>query len=449
MARRRYRKNPIRGGVTDFFNKIQDEGDMCGVPLKLIVIGRNQMNYTLGQVDKKSIVIDRDICLGVLSNLAVIAHTINYVLENQEEKAKYIDINSLNLIFEKRGGRYSAKFTMSDDTTEVGTLVIYKLTDLRNMTSIKSMLTEALKVKRLGLDRVPSLVDKGIKEVRSEIASLDRDVVDGSITWATQPEGPTEQELLNATIDSVEDAQTQTDEALNSEDIEELVEARTSIEAAIDDAGLMQDVSEDPELDRELEGASQELEALLQDIEIRLRSFEEKIQQAETDLAETDLFGDEITPSSTTTPRPKRKSSKKKKSQSGGQGEIDFDAPPPPPPPKKKAWSFEQTDVGVTAVRGPNGAVKNVFSLLQAKLDQYAADEQLYGIDVKFKVEEKSSGSVSASRRGKTITVKVNGAPSISDLINAVSTPLAAIYDEQDIDFDEDGFGLAQELEWS
>ncbi len=434
MARKRYRKNPIAGGVTDFFNKIDNEGDMCGVPLKLIILGRNQMQYTLGQVNKKSIVIDRDICLPFLSNLAVIAHTINYVLVNQAEDAKYMDINSLNIMFEKTGGPFSAKFTMSDDATEAGTFVIHKLTDLRNKTSIKSMLTTALKVKRLGLAKVPSLVIKGIEEVKSQITRLDSEVIDGSVTWATQPEGPTEQEILNDTIDSVEEAQTQTDEALDSGDVEELVEAKTAIEAALDDTSLMQEVSEDPELGGELESASQELE-------LQLQNVEEMIQQADSDLS-----GDDVTSSSTTTPRPKRKPPKRKKSQSDGQGEIDFS---PPPPPKKKAWTFSQTDAGVTAVIGSVGAVKNVFSSLQAKLDQYATDEQLYGIDVKFKVEEKSSGSVSASRRGNTIMVKVNGAPSISDLINAVSTPLAAIYDEQDIDFDEDGFGLAQELEWS
>jgi len=437
MTRRRYRKNPIDGGVTDFFSKIQAERGMCGVPLKLIVIGQTQMKYTLGQVDNKSIMIDRSICLDVLSNLAAIAHTINYVLTNQKDDSRYRDIQVLNIVFKKQRGPYAAKFDMTNAGGAVGTLTIHKLIDLRGFTSIKNMLTKALKVQRLGLDRVPTLVNNGIEEVRSQIPSLDKEVIDGSVTWATKPDGPTERELLDTTIDSVGDAQVQTDEAINSGDVEELVEAQTSLEVALDNTDLMQDISEDPELDAELEGASRELEAQLQDIK-------ERIQQVETDL-----FGGGVTSSSTTTPRPRRKSPKKKESQSDGQVEIDFSAPPLPPPPKKKAWSFEQTDVGVTAVRGPSGAVKNVFSSLQAKLDQYAADEQLYGIDVKFKVEEKSSGSVSASRRGKTITVKVNGAPSISDLINAVSTPLAAIYDEQDIDFDEDGFGLAQELEWS
>ena len=407
MTRRRYRKNPIDGGVTDFFSKIQAERGMCGVPLKLIVIGQTQMKYTLGQVDNKSIMIDRSICLDVLSNLAAIAHTINYVLTNQKDDSRYRDIQVLNIVFKKQRGPYAAKFDMTNAGGAVGTLTIHKLIDLRGFTSIKNMLTKALKVQRLGLDRVPTLVNNGIEEVRSQIPSLDKEVIDGSVTWATKPDGPTERELLDTTIDSVGDAQVQTDEAINSGDVEELVEAQTSLEVALDNTDLMQDISEDPELDAELEGASRELEAQLQDIK-------ERIQQVETDL-----FGGGVTSSSTTTP------------------------------PKKNAWSFEQTDVGVTAVRGPSGAVKNVFSSLQAKLDQYAADEQLYGIDVKFKVEEKSSGSVSASRRGKTITVKVNGAPSISDLINAVSTPLAAIYDEQDIDFDEDAFGLAQELEWS
>ena len=442
MARRRYRKNPISGGVTDFFNKIQDERDMCGVPLKLIVIGENQMSYTLGQENKQSIVIDRDICLSVLTNLAVIAHTINYVLTNQGDGSKFRDIQVLNILFKKQGGRSVAKFDMTSAGGAVGTLTIFKLTELRGFSSIKQMLTKALRVQRLKLDLVPKLVNKGIEEVRDRVSSLDKEVLDGSVTWATQPDGPPQQEVLNTTIDSVEEAQTQTDEALDSGDLEELVEAQTAIEAALDNADLMQDISEDTELDRELEDASQELEAQLQDVEERIQRLEQMLDSREK--LETDLFGDEITPSSTRTPRPKRKPSKRKKSQSDGQGEIDFSAPP-----KKKAWSFEQTDVGVTAVSGPSGSIKNVFSSLQAKLDQYAADEQLYGIDVKFKVEEKSTGSVSASRRGKTITVKVNGAPSISDLINAVSTPLAAIYDEQDIDFDEDGFGLAQELEWS
>ena len=427
MARRRYRKNPISGGVTDFFNKIQDEGDMCGVPLKLIVIGENQMSYTLGQENKQSIVIDRDICLSVLTNLAVIAHTINYVLTNQGDDSRFRDIQVLNILFKKQGGKFAAKFDMTSAGGAVGTLTINKLTELRGFSSIKHMLTKALKVKRLGLERVPTLVNKGIAEVRDQISSLDRDVIDGSVTWATQPDGPPQQEVLNTTIDSVEEAQTQTDEALNSGNVEELVEAQTAIEAALDNVNLMQDVSEDAALDQELEDTAAQLT--------------EDLQATSEQL---DLFGEEITPSSTKKPQTRRKSSTEKKSQSGEQGEIDFSAPP-----KKKAWTFEQTDVGVTAVSGPRGAVKNVFSSLQAKLDQYAADEQLYGIDVKFKVEEKSTGSVSASRRGKTITVKVNGAPSISDLINAVSTPLAAIYDEQDIDFDEDGFGLAQELGWS
>lgn len=439
MARRRYRKNPIDGGVNDFFGQIEREADMCNVPLKTITVGVNRMDYTIGQVNDKAIVIQPEICQAVLNNLAVIASAINYVLTNQPENSKHRNIEVLNITFEKRRqGQREAYFTMNSEGIPSGSLKIRSLPYLRNTSQLKKLVINALKVQRVGLqsvaNRVNKAFDKAPLKLKSRVIPIDAEEITEYITWATEPDGPSEDDVLNEAIDSVEEAEAQASEALESGTLEDLAEAETSLEAAIDDLNMVGELSEDPALDAEVEATKEELNDKLEEVR----------------EVERDLFGDEVRPSAPTRPPQPPRPERTTPIDDPSQMELDFSAPPPPPPPPPaKAWSFSQTDAGVTAVSGPRGAVKNVLSTLQAKLDQYAADEQLYGIDVSFKVEEKSRGSVSASRRGKTITIKVNGAPSISDLINAVSVPLAAIYDEQDIDFDEDGFGLAQELEWS
>jgi hypothetical protein len=397
MARKSHRKNPIDAGIEKFGQRITtDASEFCGIPMKSFLLTKEDFGYAQGGSDNKSILIKSDEnCEKVLNNLLAIASVINYVLSNPKSESKYTGMDSLSIEFSKTGGAgRSAVFTVLDES--------YNLIDLRNKTQIKSLIQSALKVKRLGLKTVPSLVTKGIKQ--ETINTFNDAVLRGLVTWGNQPEGVTADQILDQAEDSVEVAETQTETAMSTGDAEDINEAKSSIESAVDDLDLGSKATDDPAV----QDAIQEETMTLQELFSTLESIAQK--------------GESLIVTPTRQPK----------------AEVTA-----------KVWTFSQTDAGVTAVQGSAGAIKNVLNLLRSKLDYYASDEQLYGIDVTFKVTEKSSGSVSASRSGKSINIKVNGTPTISDLIVAVSDPLAKLYDEQDIDFDEDGFGLAQELEWA
>lgn len=408
MARKSHRKNPIDAGIEKFGQRITtDASEFCGIPIKSFLLTKDDFGYAQGGSDNKSILIQSDAnCEKVLNNLLAIAGVINYVLSNPKAESQYTGMDSLTIEFGKVGGAgRSAVFKVLDDSdinAISAKLTIHNLVDLRNKTQIKALVQSALKVQRLGLKAVPSLVTAGIRQ--ETINKFDEAVLRGLVTWGNQPEGITADQILDQAEDSVEAAERDAETAMSTGDAEDINEAQSSIEGAIDDLNLGSKATDDPAV----QGAIQEETMTLQELFSTLESI---AQEGESLI---------VTP----TRQPK--------------AEV-----------AAKVWTFSQTDAGVTAVQGSAGAIKNVLNLLRSKLDYYAADEQLYGIDVTFKVTEKSSGSVSASRSGKSINIKVNGAPTISNLINAVATPLAAIYDEQDIDFDEDGFGLAQELEWA
>jgi hypothetical protein len=408
MARKSHRKNPIDAGIEKFGQRITtDASEFCGIPMKSFLLTKEDFGYAQGGSDNKSILIKSDEnCEKVLNNLLAIASVINYVLSNPKSESKYTGMDSLSIEFSKTGGAgRSAVFTVLDESNInaiSAKLTIYNLIDLRNKTQIKSLIQSALKVKRLGLKTVPSLVTKGIKQ--ETINTFNDAVLRGLVTWGNQPEGVTADQILDQAEDSVEVAETQTETAMSTGDAEDINEAKSSIESAVDDLDLGSKATDDPAV----QDAIQEETMTLQELFSTLESIAQK--------------GESLIVTPTRQPK----------------AEVTA-----------KVWTFSQTDAGVTAVQGSAGAIKNVLNLLRSKLDYYASDEQLYGIDVTFKVTEKSSGSVSASRSGKSINIKVNGTPTISDLIVAVSDPLAKLYDEQDIDFDEDGFGLAQELEWA
>jgi len=414
MARRRHRKNPIELGIDRFELSIQtDSSQFCGTPVKSFLLTKDSFDFEPGGENGKSILIKTGAnCEKVLNNIAVVARIIDYVLSNPKAEAKYTGMDSLTVEFSRTGGaNRAAVFKVLDDSNPnaiSAKLTIHQLTALRNKTEIQKMLRAALKVKRLGLKSTHTLVGQGSN--KETFNTFSEAILKGIVSWGDRP--VTEDEILDEAEASIESAQKDADKAMSTGDAEDIKEAQSSIESAIDDLKLGSKATDEPAVQDAIQKETMSLQELFS-------TLESIAQEGESLL---------VTPTRQT------------KAQPEAQPEAQ---------PKAKVWTFSQTDAGVTSVQGSAGAVKNVLNLLRSKLDYYAADEQLYGIDVTFKVAEKSSGSVSASRSGKSINIKVSGAPNISDLINAVATPLAKIYDEQDIDFDEDGFGLAQELEFA
>jgi hypothetical protein len=410
MARRRHRKNPIDLGIDQFSEKVlADSSQFCGTPVKSFLLTKDSFDFEEGNTNKKSILIKTGAnCEKVLNNIAVVARIIDYVLSKPKAKAKYKGMDSLTVEFSRSGGRnMAAVFKVLDDSNPnaiSAKLTIHQLTALRNKTEIGKMLREALRVKRLGLVTVPALVAKGLKQ--ESINTFDEAILNGIVSWGDRP--VTGDEILDQAEDSVGSAEKDANKAMSTGDAEDINEANSSIDSAIDDLNFGSKATDDPAVQGAIREETESLKRTQDELGRLVREMSQSLQSSPD--------------------KPK------------AQPEAKTTA---------KRWTFSQTDAGVTAVQGSAGAVKNVLNLLRSKLDYYAADEQLYGIDVTFKVAEKSSGSVSASRSGKLINIKVSGAPNISDLINAVATPLAKIYDEQDIDFDEDGFGLAQELEFA
>ena len=413
MARRRHRKNPIDLGIDKFLDGVQaDSSRFCGTPVESFTMKSDSYSFEPGREDGKSILIKTGAnCDKVLKNIAAIAGVIDSVLKNPKAEAKYKGMNSLTVDFSRAGGAgKAAVFKVLDDSNPnaiSAKLTIHQLTALRNKTEIKNLVTKALKVKRLGLITVSSLVNQGVNA--ETINTFTKALLNGSVSWGDRP--VTEDDILNEAEDSIETAEKDAKKAQSTGNAEDINEAKSSIESAIDDLNLGSKATDDPAVQAAIQEEIEVQENLLTTVK-RYGEFEVEVPVARPKPEE----------------QPKAQTTTK---------------------PTTQSWTFSQTDAGVTGVQGSAGAVKNVLNLLRSKLDYYAADEQLYGIDVTFKVTEKSSGSVSASRSGKSINIKVNGAPNISDLINAVATPLAKIYDEQDIDFDEDGFGLAQELEFA
>jgi len=429
MARKSHRKNPIDAGIQKFGQRITtDASEFCGKPIKSFLLTKEDFGYAQGGSDNKSILIKSDEnCEKVLNNLLAIASVINYVLSNPKAESQYTGMDSLIIEFSKTGGAgRSAVFKVLDDSdinAISAKLTIHNLIDLRNKTQIKSLIQSALKVKRLGLKTVPSLVNRGIN--KETINTFNDAVLRGLVTWGNQPEGVTADQILDQAEDSVGIAETQVETAMSTGNLDDVEAAQSSIDSAIDDLNLGSKATDDPAVQDVIQEETESLERTKDELGALARQMSQRLARK---------------PARQTAAQPTRQPAAQAAAQPTRQPAAQAAA---------KVWTFSQTDAGVTAVQGSAGAIKNVLNLLRSKLDYYAADEQLYGIDVTFKVTEKSSGSVSASRSGKSINIKVNGAPTISDLINAVSDPLAAIYDEQDIDFDEDGFGLAQELEFA
>lgn len=423
MARKSHRKNPIDAGIEKFGQRITtDAREFCGMPIKSFLLTKDDFGYAQGGSNNKSILIQSDAnCEKVLNNLLAIASVINYVLSNPKATSRYKGIDSLSVEFSRSGGaNRAAVFKVLDDSNPnaiSAKLTIYQLTALRNKTEIRKMLRAALKVNRLGLDATRTLVDQGSKQ--ETFNTFSEAILNGIVSWGDRP--VTEDEILDEAEDSVEAAERDAEKAMSTGDAEDINEAKSSIESAIDDLKLGSKATDDPAVQDAIQEEIDAQENLLTTVK-RYGEFEVEVPVAQ--------------PTRQAVAQPTRQTAAQPTSQTAAL-------------PAAKVWTFSQTDAGVTAVQGSAGAIKNVLNLLRSKLDYYASDEQLYGIDVAFKVTEKSSGSVSASRSGKSINIKVNGAPTISDLINAVATPLAKLYDEQDIDFDEDGFGLAQELEFA
>lgn len=423
MARRRHRKNPIDLGIDSFLDSIQTDSSLfCGTPVRSFLLTKDSSSFEPGEENGKSILIKTGAnCEKVLNNIAAIARIIDYVLSNPKStpkaEAKYKGMDSLTVEFSRSGGAgRAAVFKVLDDSNPnaiSAKLTIHQLTALRNKTEIKTMVREALRVGRLGLVTVPALVTKGSN--KETFNTFSEAILKGIVSWGDRP--VTEDEILDEAEASVETAEKDAEKAMSTGDAEDINEAKSSIESAIDDLSLGSKATDDPAVQDAIQEEIDAQENLLTTVKrYRIGEFEVEVPVAR--------------------PKPKKRPEAQPKAQPKAQ-------------PTANVWTFSQTDAGVTSVQGSAGAVKNVLNLLRSKLDYYATDEKLFGIDVTFKVTEKSSGSVSAARSGKSINIKVNGAPTISDLINAVATPLAKLYDEQDIDFDEDGFGLAQELEFA